>query len=141
MSQGSMETGSHKPAGWPNRLLRWLFGLTFIFAAPNHYLQVIQDPPMPPAAAMFHHALTASGYIFQLVVAAEFAGGVLLITGAWMPFALILLAPVIANIFCFHLFLAPGGLPVAAILVIAELILAWQYRNSFRPLFSMGAQG
>jgi len=135
-----METGTiNGPAGWSNRLPRWILGLTFIFAAPNHYLQVVQDPPMPPAAVTFHHALTASGYVFQAVVAAEFAGGVLLVLGASVPFALILLAPIITNIFCFHLFLAPGGLPVAAVLVIAELTLAWQYRNSFRPLFSMSA--
>jgi uncharacterized membrane protein YphA (DoxX/SURF4 family) len=116
-------------------ILRWLLGIVFVFAAPNHYLQVVKDPPMPDAAVEFHHALTATGYVFQLVVVAEFAAGLLLLMGRAVPFALVLLTPIIVNIFAFHLFLAPGGLPIAAVLAFLEGILAWQYRAAFADLF------
>jgi uncharacterized membrane protein YphA (DoxX/SURF4 family) len=122
-------------AEWLTTMLRWLLGLVFIVASPNHYLQFVKDPPMPAQAVELHHALTASGYIFQLVVATEFIGGVLLVVDAAVPFALVILAPIIVNILCFHLFLAPGGLPVAIALVAMELILAWRYRESFEGLF------
>ena len=90
---------------------------------------------MPDAAVVFHHALTDTGYVFQLVVIAEFIAGVLLILGVAVPLALILLAPIIVNIFLFHLFLAPGGLPVAVNVGGVELVLAWQYRSAFGRLF------
>ena len=42
------------------------------------------------------------------------------------------------NIFAFHLFLAPAGLPVAVVVVAFEVILAWMHRDAFAPLFSSG---
>lgn len=124
---------------WMITLSRWLLGFVFIAAAVNHFPQFIKDPPMPPAAVALHRALTASGYIFQIVVAVEVIAGGLLLLGVLVPFALILLAPVIVNIFCFHLFLAPGGLPVAIVLAALEIIVTWHYREAFAPLFEARA--
>ena len=112
-----------------------MLGLVVVVAAPNHYLQFIKDPPMPVAAVELHRALTASGYVFQMVVGLEIVAGVLPLAGIAVPLALILLAPIIVNIFFFHLFLAPGGVPLALTLAIVEITLAWQYRAAFEPLF------
>jgi len=116
-------------------ILRVLLGLTFLLAAVNHFPQFIKDPPMPKAAVSFHHALTATGWVFEVVVGVEIAAGVMLLTGRWVPLALVILAPLIVNIFCFHLFLAPGGLPLAVALAVLEGILLWRYRAAFAPLF------
>ena len=36
---------------------------------------------------------------------------------------------VIVNIILFHLFLAPSGIPVATVVLLLELFLAWRYRQ------------
>jgi hypothetical protein len=48
--------------------------------------------------------------------------------------ALALLAPVVVNIFAFHVFLAPQGLPVAIAVSALEVCLAWAYRDAFRSM-------
>jgi hypothetical protein len=47
---------------------------------------------------------------------------------------LALLAPVVVNIFAFHVFLAPQGLPVAIAVSVLEVCLAWVYRDAFRSM-------
>lgn len=116
-------------------VLRVVLGLVFTIFGPNHYLQFIHDPPRANAADSFLCALTASRYVFEVVVAVEIVSGVLLLTGVCVPFALVMLAPIIVNIFFFHMLLDPGQLPIAAALVVIEILLAWQYRTAFAPLF------
>jgi hypothetical protein len=60
----------------------------------------------------------------------------LLLAGAFVPFALTLLAPIVVNIVAFHLFLAPGNWPVVAVVLGAEIYLAWVNRAAFAPLFA-----
>jgi hypothetical protein len=48
--------------------------------------------------------------------------------------ALALIAPIIVNIVAFHVALAPSGLPLALVVLVLELLLAWSYRGSFRPM-------
>jgi len=117
-------------------ILRSLFGLIFVVFGSNMFLHFIPNPPEPPAAADFFTGLFKTGYFIPMVGATQVVSGVLLLTGMMVPFALILIAPVIVNIFLFHAFLAPGGLPLAVIVVALELILAWMHRGAFAPLFA-----
>jgi len=57
-----------------------------------------------------------------------------------VPLALALLAPIIVNILGFHLFLAPAGLGVPVVVLVAELYLAWSYRAAFAPMLSARAR-
>jgi hypothetical protein len=84
----------------------------------------------------FFGALFKTGYFLPLLATTEVISGVLLLTGMMVPFALVLLAPVIVNVFMFHLFLAPDGLPVAIVIVVLEVVLAWMHSDAFAPLFS-----
>jgi hypothetical protein len=60
----------------------------------------------------------------------------LLLVNRFVPLALALLAPVVVNIILFHLFLAPSGLPVATVVLVLELFLAWVYRGAFRSMLA-----
>ncbi len=60
--------------------------------------------------------------------------GVLLLTGWYVPLALVLLAPMITIIFCMQLFLDPTGLPVGSSIAVLELALAWLYRDYFKSV-------
>jgi uncharacterized membrane protein YphA (DoxX/SURF4 family) len=117
-------------------LVRTLFGLAFVVFGLNKFLHFIPNPQEPPGAMDFFGALFRTGYFVPLLATTEIVSGALLLSGILVPFALVLLAPVIVNIFMFHLFLAPSGLPIAMVFAACELILAWQYRWAYAPLFS-----
>jgi hypothetical protein len=59
---------------------------------------------------------------------------VLLVVGRFVPLALAMLAPMVVNIFLFHVFLEPSGTVMALLVVAAEIGLAWAYRDRFRPM-------
>jgi len=117
-------------------IFRSLLGLVFLVFGLNKFLHFIPNPAEPPAAMDFFGALFRSGYFIPLLATTEIVSGALLLTGILVPFALVLIAPVIVNIFMFHLFLAPGGLPMGVILGALELALAWQYRRAYTAIFS-----
>ncbi|MBV8054122.1 MAG: DoxX family protein [Deltaproteobacteria bacterium] len=119
-------------------IIRSLFGFAFVVFGLNKFLHFMPNPAEPPAAMDFFGALFKTGYFIPLLAATEIVSGALLLAGIFAPFALVLIAPVIVNIFMFHLFLAPGGLPMAVILVALELTLAWQYRWAYGAMFSSG---
>jgi uncharacterized membrane protein YphA (DoxX/SURF4 family) len=117
-------------------ILRSLLGLTFLVFGLNKFLHFIPNPPEPAAAMDFFGALFKTGYFLPLLATTEVFSGILLLTGLMVPLALVLLAPVIVNVFMFHLFLAPDGLPIAVVIVALEAVLAWMHRDAFAPLFS-----
>jgi hypothetical protein len=75
-----------------------------------------------------------TGYMFQMIASTEVVVGLSLLTARWVPLALVLLAPLLVNILAFHVFLAPAGLGVPAVLLAIQLFLAWRYRDAYRPL-------
>ena len=117
-------------------IFRSLFGLVFVVFGLNKFLHFIPNPAEPPAAMDFFGALFRTGYFIPLLATTEIVSGALLLSGILVPFALVLIAPVIVNIFMFHLFLSPSGLPLAVILGALELTLAWQHRRAYAAMFS-----
>jgi uncharacterized membrane protein YphA (DoxX/SURF4 family) len=115
---------------------RLVLGLVFVVFGLNGLLNFMPMPPMPPAAGSFMGALGATGYLFPLLGITQVLAGVLLLTGLFVPLALVLLAPVLVNIVAFHLFLAPGNFVVVGLVLAAELYLAWQHRAVFAPLLA-----
>ncbi|HEY2106485.1 MAG TPA: hypothetical protein VGH29_11905 [Candidatus Binataceae bacterium] len=120
-------------------VLRSALGLIFVAGPLASAMRLAPEPQLPPGAAAFTGALAATGYMLPLLWSAEIAGGVLLLTGLLVPFALVLLAPVIVNIVAFHLFLAPSAMPTAIVVSVLEIYMAWQYRAAFGPLFRTAA--
>jgi len=64
----------------------------------------------------------------------ELVAGLLFLSNRLVPLAVAVIAPVLVNIFAFHLFLAPDGLPLAVILLALELYLVWTCRSAYRPI-------
>jgi hypothetical protein len=56
--------------------------------------------------------------------------GVLLLVNRYVPLALNLLGPVIVNIVLFHTFMAPSGLPLAAVATVLWVGTAWNVRDA-----------
>ena len=119
---------------------RVLMGALFLFSGVLGLLVAPQPTPGLPAGALaFAAALAKTGYMMPLVSAAEAIVGLLLLANRFVPLALALLAPVVVNIFAFHLFLEPGGRPIAVVVCALELYLAWGYRGAYRPMLAMRA--
>ena len=118
-------------------IARTLLGLVFLIFGLNGFLHFIPNPPPLPAAGQFFGALFATGYMPKLIFGTQVVGGALLLLGVAVPFALVILAPVIVNIICFHIYLSPVPAQFVPALIVAglELLLAWYYRDAFAPLF------
>jgi len=51
------------------------------------------------------------------------------------------IAPIIVNILLFHIFLAPAGLPIAAVVAALWVVSAYPYRALLSPLFQRRFDG
>jgi hypothetical protein len=118
---------------------RVLLGLVFFVCGLDGFLHFLPQPTEPPSegAMSFAVALIKSGYMFPLIKGTEVAVGALLLANRLVPLALVVIAPVIVNIFAFHAFLAPSGLVLASVLVALEITLAWVHRSAYRPLLAV----
>ena len=123
---------------------RILMALPLIVFGLNGLLQFF-EPPMdgvPDKAIACLSALNESGYVFQVKSVIEVLCGALILTGMFVPFALVLFAPILVNIVAYHLVLdtnvANGG--AAWLLLACELFLAFAYWKSFGCLFEARAK-
>lgn len=98
-------------------IARVLLGLVFLFGGITGLLNLFPPPPdLPERLQTFNSGLMASGYFFPLLKATETICGALLLSGFFVPLALVVLAPITLNIILVHAFLAPSGLPLALIM-------------------------
>ena len=115
-------------------IARYLLGLIFVVFGANGFLHFIPMPPPAGVAGQFMGALFVS-HVLVVVFLLELAGGILLLVGRYVPLALVLLGPVIVNIVLFHVFMAPSGLPLAAVVVVLWGLTAWTVRSAFAGIF------
>ena len=114
---------------------RYLLGLLFTVMGLNGLLQFIhQPPPANPLAIQFLVAVGGSHFA-AFFFAVQVLGGLLLLSGFFVPLALILLAAELYNILAFHITLAPGAAPALVACVLWVLVFL-QYRESFNGIFS-----
>jgi uncharacterized membrane protein YphA (DoxX/SURF4 family) len=113
-------------------LLGFIFlgsGIAFFFTTP---------PPMEGPMADFFKGMMATKYFFYLLKATEITCGAMLMSGFFVPLALVVLAPVILNIFMVHAFMAPDGIVLGLILGALEVYLAFfskEYSGPIKALF------
>ena len=120
-------------------IARVLFGLVFLGSGVFGFVSHFAFPPdLPENLKTFVHGLAASVYFMPFLKGTEIVCGLFLITGAFVPLALVVLAPIILNIFLIHLFLEPSGLPMATVLGALEIYLAFfasPYKESVGRIF------
>ena len=119
-------------------IARILLGLIFFVFGLNGFLQFLPMPPLPDQAGAFMGGLAASGYFFPLLKGTEVICGLLLLTGMFVPLALVVLAPIVINIFAFHADLAADGLALTVLIRALEVYLAFvakPYSNTVKQLF------
>lgn len=116
-------------------IARYLLGLVFFVFGLNGFLHFIPlPPPANPVAGQFMGALFVSHYLVPIFLL-QIVPGVLLLANRYVPLALTLLGPILANIVLFHAFMAPEGLPLPLILSVLWGVLAYYHRAAFAGLF------
>ena len=116
-------------------IARYLLGLMFTVFGLNGFLHFIhQPPPANPLAIQFLVAVTASHFA-AFFFAVQIVGGLLLLSGYFVPLALTLLAAELYNILAFHITLAPSTVAPALVACVLWVLVFLQYRERFDGLF------
>jgi putative oxidoreductase len=118
---------------------RLLMGIIFLVFGANHIVPFLHMPAIPGDAGVFATILFTHKY-FAVIGLIEVIGGLLLLVGRFVPFALTILGPVIVNIFLFTALIAAGNLVLPVLMVVLEIFLIFAYRLSFAGIFSPGPE-
>jgi uncharacterized membrane protein YphA (DoxX/SURF4 family) len=102
----------------------------------NGFLNFIPQPPLAnPVTIQFLGAVSTSHFA-AFFFALQVLGGLLLLSGFFVPLALTVLAAELYNILAFHLTMAPGTIPGALVACVLWILVFLQYRESFKGIFS-----
>jgi putative oxidoreductase len=115
---------------------RYLLGLIFTVFGLNGFLNFIhQPPPANPLAIQFLVTVSESHFA-AFFFAFQLLGGLLLLSGYFVPLALTVLAAELYNILAFHLTLSPATIAPALVASVLWILVFRQYRESFKGIFS-----
>jgi riboflavin transporter len=118
---------------------RYFFGGHALISGANHYLKVVPDimPRSPEIAARFMQVLLDT-HLYDLVKGIECLTGLSLLTGLFMPVALLLEMPVTVIICYLSLFIAPTprSLYTGPRELLLNLFLLSAYWGYLKPLVS-----
>jgi len=120
-------------------IAQYLAGVIFLIFGLNGFLNFIPLPPPAGIAGQFMGALFVSHYLV-VIFAVQVIAAILLLVNRFVPMALAALAPVIVNILCFHVFMAPSGLPLALFVTILWALTFIRVRPAFAGLLQSRLQ-
>jgi putative oxidoreductase len=113
------------------KITRILLGIMLLLSGLNKILKIIPTP-----ADNLIESFGQVDYIFPVVSALEVIIAVLLLSKKWVPFALVLLAPLSINILLFHFYLDFQGIVPAIIVAVLNGILIYKHWRQYLPLFT-----
>jgi len=112
-------------------IARTLLRLIFAVFGSNAFLNFINMPPPPEGLAGDYMKALFMSHYFYVVAVTQVVGGLIVLSGRFTALGLTLLAPVIVNILCFHIFLNHEGWQLASVVAAIELFLLWRNRAAF----------
>jgi len=119
-------------------ICRILLGLGFTVFGLSKLLPY--HPPMPPGDPGAWSTLMIHHHWMTVVGTFETVGGLLVLSGRFVPLGLALLAPVCVNVLLFGFFFLPATLISGGLVSFLELFLLFAYRSYFAPLFTARAE-
>jgi uncharacterized membrane protein YphA (DoxX/SURF4 family) len=121
-------------------IARYLLGLMFTIFGLNGFLNFIhQPPPTNPLVIQFFTA-TVGSHFAAFFFAVQLLGGLLLLSGYFVPLALTLLAAEIYNILAFHITLAPATIAQGFLAAVLWILVFVRYRDSFKSILTARPQ-
>jgi putative oxidoreductase len=116
-------------------VVRILMGLMFLFSSVVVIFNLIPQPEVHGALKTFNDGIKASIYLLPLIKGVELVCSIAFLTGRFVPLAVVVIFPNIVNILMVHSFISHEGLPIAILLFLGDLFLAYYYRDKYKPLF------
>ena len=115
-------------------IARYLLGLMFTVFGLNGFLNFIHQPPPTNPLALQFLVTVSESHFAAFFFAIQLLGGLLLLSGYFVPLALTVLAAELYNILAFHLTLAPATIAPALVSSVLWLLVFLQYRESFKSI-------
>lgn len=112
---------------------RLLLGVAFTVFGLNGFFHFLPQPPPPPVGGQYLGLLSATHYLVP-VFALQLVGGLLLLSGLFVPLALAMLGPVIVNILLYHTLMDPKGIPPGLVVLVLWLVVFYNVRGAFAGL-------
>ena len=126
-------------------ICRILLGLMFVVFGLNglHSFLHMPSPTLDAVhgayAGQYFGSVGASGWM-SFVYVCQILGGLLVLIGRTAPAGLCIIAPVLVNILCFHIFIMGGaGIGTALIALVLWFIVFYSYRAHFAGIVSTSA--
>lgn len=111
-----------------------VLGLFWLIFGLNNFLHFFPIPEPSAAGAAFMTALNNTGYAMPIVYAMQIVAGIMLLARRFVPMALLMLAPIVANILLYDIFLNPSGLLIGGVITALYVALLFERREKFYPL-------
>ncbi len=115
-------------------VVRIALGALFIFSSAMVLFNLAPPPEPGTDLAAFFNCMLGSGYLLMFVKVTELVCGIAFIVGRFVPLATVVIFPVSLNILMTHIFVVPEGLSIAILVLLANLFLAFRYKDHYRPL-------
>ncbi|MEY4615051.1 MAG: hypothetical protein RJB66_11 [Pseudomonadota bacterium] len=116
---------------------RVLLGLLFAVFGLNGFLHFLPMPPMAEEAGKAIGGLFGLSYMLPMVKGIEVIAGIALLAGLYVPLALLLLSPIVVNIFLFHVVYTPADSAMSIVIVILQSLAALGVWEKFKPVLAM----
>jgi len=117
-------------------IIRILMGLMFAFASLAFFFKLVDTPEQTGSVKIFNDGIAASIYLMPTVKVFELLCAIAFLSGRFVPLATVVIFPINLNILLFHAFLEPSGLPVALLLMLGNLFLAFYYRDKYKSMLA-----
>ena len=118
------------------KITRVLLALILVIFGLNKFFNFLPMPPMPEAAQGFMGALIETGYLMLFVAIIEIISGIFLLLNRYSTLILILIFPVLLNMFLFHLFLDLKGIGGALLTISLNIFLIVRSFDKYKILLS-----
>lgn len=114
---------------------RILLGLLFVLFGFNGFVPFIPFPPAIPQLAGTFFGVMVQSHFSYFVFGVQLIAGLMLVSGRFVPLAIVALAAVLANVLAFHITMWPATIvPMPLIALVLWAIVAWRYRERLLPL-------
>lgn len=121
---------------WAALAARVLLGGVFLTFGGNYFFKLfgMPQPTLPEPATQFGGLLFTSGYM-DVVKVLELVGGLMVVSGRFVPLGLVILTPIAVNILLYEIFFVGQAGPGVAVVALC-VALIWVYRSHFAGLFA-----